>query len=187
MTEPCELDLGSLVDGRPGLTPHEGGCHAECAVVSLERNGHQALPHLRVTGLHANQCGLVGPIATDQMRRAHGDHLVAVERGACGIALLLMERFEQLTILERSRIGTGFDYWLGPLHDNPSDVGDNFLRRSNRLEVSGIGTATGADIRRCVERKTSRLRKYPNPLTAFVVVVEFSGPEAQVIRHERGS
>lgn len=187
MAEPCNLNLSSLVSGRPGITPSEGGCQAECAVLALERNGHQAFPDLQVAGAHVGTCSLAGPRVNDQIRRTHGDVNQAIERGACGIAILLMERYERLTVVQRSRTGTGFDYWLGPLSDEETDPGDNFLLQSHRLEVSGIGTGSGGDIRRRADEKLNRLHQYANPLTAFVVVVEFSSPQAQVIRDERSS
>ena len=66
----------------------------------------------------------------------------ATEWGACGVAILVVNQVTGKVVIERSKKGTGFDYWLG---DN--DDGDSLpFANSARLEVSGILTGTKAQI-----------------------------------------
>jgi hypothetical protein len=80
-----------------------------------------------------------------------------------------------LTILERSRKGTGFDWWLG------ND--DNLFQKKARLEVSGI---LHGSTRRINSRVQARLRQTGQSddlaLTAYVVVVEFGTPRVKVVQ-----
>ena len=80
-----------------------------------------------------------------------------------------------MSVVERSRKGTGIDYWLG------DDVEQPYFQSKARLEVSGIGSGNAATIRRRVKEKRDQTR--PSDGThqpAHIVVVEFSGPIAHV-------
>jgi hypothetical protein len=80
-----------------------------------------------------------------------------------------------LTVLERSRKGTGFDWWLASQ--------DNLLQAAARLEVSGIMRGSAKRINgRLKERMAQTERSDPSGLTAYVAIVEFGGPTARVLR-----
>lgn len=68
------------------------------------------------------------------MQRCWNDQEYTTEQAAYGIALLLLSKLTEFTVVERSRKGTGFDYWLG----KPTDSSDLPFQKSMRLEVSGI-------------------------------------------------
>jgi hypothetical protein len=116
--------------------------------------------------------------ATPQSRRCHNDEQVATEFAAYGVAVLLVREFLGLQVIERSRKGTGFDYWMGP---EGSD--DPPFHMMHRLEVSGIRKGSDGDVRHRVQQKKSQATRVPSPLPAIVVVVEFSRPLAKV--HKR--
>jgi hypothetical protein len=178
------LDLNSLFAGRAGLTPSEGGHLAECAVVCYNRSGHSALPVLDVSGRMERRFNLSGPTATNRMRRTYGDVQEATEYGACGIAALVVEACEGLTILERApKDGGGFDYFLAPLPDASEFDNDNFFAEATAaLEVSGLLQGTVVDVQYRLHEKMRRLQGGTNMLPTFVVVVSFS---ASVARLER--
>jgi hypothetical protein len=81
-------------------------------------------------------------------------------------------------VVERSRKGTGFDYWLGEE--------DGLLFQGKiRLEVSGILIGGGSAVSSRIKQKTHQVRREPN-LPAFVAVVEFGTPKARVVaKHDR--
>ncbi len=126
------------------------------------------------------------------MRRAYGDLQEATEYGASGLALLIVESCEGLTILSRSpKDGGGFDYYLTPVGFAPNSMEENFLGVATAwLEVSGIlgGTAEemqyrmNARIRRLEQaaREFSKARTLP----AWIVVVEFSVPGVRMENYE---
>ena len=72
---------------------------------------------------------------TEQMLRCWNDEEFTTEQAAYGIAFLIVRELTDLTVIERSRKGTGFDYWLGTTTD--VDEGQPFKNKV-RLEVSGI-------------------------------------------------
>ena len=100
-------------------------------------------------------------------------HAEATEKGACGIAILLVQALTGLVAVEQARIGTGFDYYLG---NEPLDF-------RARLEVSGIRSGSRSQIearRRQKQAQTRRSDESMGDLPAYSVVVEFSQPVAAV-------
>ncbi len=79
-----------------------------------------------------------------------------------------------LTVIERSRKGTGFDYWLGTQGSTATLPFD----RMARLEVSGIRSkGNRSQINARVKQKTEQTRASDaQGLPAYIIVVEFSRP-----------
>jgi hypothetical protein len=98
--------------------------------------------------------------------------------GAEGVAILLIRRETGYVAIERAAIGTHIDRWLGHESDAP------YFQRKARLEVSGILRGSDGDVRRRVREKMDRLALTGDRLPAYVVVVEFSGPLAEVVSDE---
>lgn len=187
------LDLNALHNqDRPGLTRNMGGFLSECAAVCLDYNGHIFPAVLRLTGSRTMQWRLAGPAVTNQMRRAYGDLQEATEYGASGIALLIVESCEGLTILSRSpKDGGGFDYYLTPVEQSPNTTEENFLGVATaRLEVSGILGGTSEDMQYRVNTRIRRLEQAAGEISearilpAWIVVVEFSAPGARMENYE---
>jgi hypothetical protein len=100
-------------------------------------------------------------------RRTHNDLPAAAEQGAYGIAFLLAEQLTEFKVIERSRKGTGFDYWLG--------TGGELFQKAARMEVSGIVNDQDA-VQARVEAKLKQTARKTSRLPAFVAVVEFGKP-----------
>ncbi len=168
------LDLNDLRDGLPALTSSLGGAFAEAGAVCLESEGHELGVAIVVSGDFDERFQLYWPSVDDQARKCHNDPQEATERGACGIAILLIRTLTEFTVVERSFKSTGIDYWLG--HE------DDALPFQNkaRLEVSGIRNGASQVVERRVRQKLLQTAPSDGPLPAFIVVVEFSNPLSKV-------
>jgi hypothetical protein len=107
---------------------------AEAAAVCLEERKHRSGATFHLTGLKAERFLMEWGPVDDQARRSHNDLQEATERGAYGIAILIVCDVTGMVVVERSKKGPGFDYWLG---DEDED-GEELFERKARLEVSGI-------------------------------------------------
>ena len=101
----------------------------------------------------------------------------ATELGAYGVAILLVERATNLTVFERSRKGTGFDYWLAP-----KGTSAPLFQDKSRLEVSGVLDGSHAEVKARMREKLAQLHRGGVELPGFGIVVHFSAPETQVGR-----
>ncbi len=110
----------------------------------------------------------------DQQRRTYADMQEATELGACGVAILVVREATAKVVVERSKKGTGFDYWLG---DNADDDGPLFGGKT-RLEVSGILTGTQSQIDSRMKQKKGQIAPSDHVAPGFVAVVEFGTPIA---------
>lgn len=172
------LSLGDLSSGRPGLTPAYGTVLAEAASVCLASQSHQPGVILRVTGHYSENIPVHWPIEAKAALRAYADPEEATELAACGVAILLIEDLEQLTVMERARKGTGFDYWLGT-----QESSSWLFQGSSRLEVSGIRNGDDTKIKQRVRAKTKQINRSNNkPLPGYVIVVEFGAPRSEVVK-----
>lgn len=78
-------------------------------------------------------------------------------------------------VVERSKKGTGFDYWLGDKdYDGLPFVG------ISRLEVSGILSGTKNQIESRIKEKKGQMTPTDHLAPGFVAVVEFGTPIACV-------
>lgn len=186
MTQPAQntiytVDLDSLRRGLPGVTKALGEVHAEACMVCFDDQKHASGVELQLEGsLGGNVLKISWAFGvTDQMRRAHNDEQVATEYAAYGIAFLVVLNFTQYTIIEKSRKGTGFDYWAG------SEPEGDWLpfERAARLEVSGIRRAgSDGEVSRRVRTKVAQTSPTDNQgLPAYIVVVEFGKPLSHVV------
>lgn len=170
-----EIHLGSLKKGTPGITPEVGGSLAQAAAVCLEKQKHTSGKEMRIDGDFKSMFMVFWEEVTQQMRLCWADFQDATEWGACGMAVLLVERLASLTVVERAYKGGGFDYWLG------ADDGSLFQRKK-RLEVSGILQGNEGDIRYRVGRKLRQTDRSRTELPAVVVVVEFGEPRSRIVQ-----
>ncbi len=105
--------------------------------------------------------------------RCWNDEEYTTEQAAYGVAFLLILQLTGLTVVERSRKGTGFDYWLG-VQDSTTTLP---FQRMARLEVSGIRKGNRSQINVRVKQKTEQTRASDaQGLPAYIIVVEFSQP-----------
>ncbi|MDD9859041.1 MAG: hypothetical protein OXU40_01160 [Nitrospira sp.] len=171
------LDLNDLKSGAYGITAALGECYAQAASVCLEDQGHLSPTMMKVhadTGV--SHASIRWDAVDDQMRRSWNDRENATENGAYGIAILVVLKIKHLHVLEQSKKGTGFDYWLG----SPDDEDAKFETKA-RLEVSGIRKGSRALISGRVNQKLDQTKKSDGKHPAVVVVVEFGTPQTHVV------
>lgn len=168
------MNLAELCDGMPGLTKASGTMLAESAAVCLESQAHQPGVQLIMTGLKSDLLSLEWLAVDDQQRRCYRDMQEATERGAYGVAILVVRELTGRVVVERSKKGPGFDYWLG---DKDDDL--LFLGKA-RLEVSGILSGTAAQIAGRVKQKKEQMKPSAHLATGYVAVIEFGNPIAHV-------
>ncbi len=173
---PAPLALEDLAGGFPHVPPECGTVLVQSAVLCLEGQGHKSGAQLAVQGAFNTTFRLLWSVdVTDAMRRYWSDPDEAAEQGAYAVALLTLRALTGLTVLERSRKGTGFDWWLA--------AADNLFQAAARLEVSGIMRGSARRVNaRLKERTTQTERSDPSGLTAFIAVIEFGRPLAKVVR-----
>lgn len=168
------LALSDLKSGIWSLTQHFGGTLGEACSVCLEDQGHTNGAEMNVDGDYSEVYELHFIDVDEGMKKCYADIEDATELGACAIAILLIRDLTPYTSCERSRKGTGFDYWVG-------DGSGLLFNKKARLEVSGIRSGSATDIRSRVNQKLRQTdRSDGSLLPAVIVVVEFSAPRSQV-------
>lgn len=170
------LDLNELGDGLPAIRPNFGMAMAEAAGVCLESQGHAQLTPLSIQGYTVNQLRVSWPQPTEQTLRTWNDPEEATEYGSTAVAVLIARQELGYLAIECSPKGTGIDYWLG----EDSDVLS--FEHKARLEISGIRRGSDAQVRARVRQKLQQTSPSDGTLPAFVIVVEFSAPAAEVQR-----
>ena len=169
-----KINLLALAEGMPGLTEAWGTMLAEAAAVCLEDRGHQIGIALHLTGLKTDKYPLEWKSADEQARRCYNDLQVATELGAYGIAILMVKDITGKVVIERSKKGTGFDYWVSDQDD------DSLFSGKLRLEVSGILAGNRSVLQSRVREKKEQMKPSSGLGPGYVAVVEFGTPIACV-------
>jgi hypothetical protein len=146
-------------------------------VQAIDEQGHPPSVTLDLSGDFSGTYLLMYAEVTEQMRRCWNDREYATEQAAYGIALLIMQGLTNLTVVERSRRGTGFDYWLG----EATALGEQPFRKAARLEVSGIRSGSEQQIRARATLKMKQVCSVNAPVPAYVAIIEFSRPLAWIV------
>lgn len=168
------IHLLKLVEGVPALSPSHLECLAEAACVELGKHKHTAPVELQVRGGNRKVYNLHGFAVTEAMRRTYADPGECTEFGACGIAILLLLKETKYTVIERSYVGTGYDYRLG-------QQGSLLFQQTARLEISGIHTGTVQEVSRRTKKKIKQTSVSDDTkIPAVIMVVEFSLPMVEV-------
>jgi hypothetical protein len=170
------LALDGLVYGFPHIPSEGGAMMAQAAVVCLDHEAHTSGVHLKVEGTSTVTFSLSwSEDVTEAKRRFWNDLEDATQQGAYAVAILLIRALTGYTVIERSRKGTGFDWWLGSE--------DNLFQGKARLEVSGILHGTARRINSRIKARTGQTKRSDDlALPAFVVVVEFGTPRSKVVQ-----
>ena len=174
-----QLVLTKLAEGLPGITPTVGAYLAEAGAIRFEDQNHRKGVELSVDGDFEAIYEVYWQDVTEQMLRSWRDHEYTTEHAACGVALLLICDLTEYTVISRSQKDTGFDYWIGTEEEDEGELPS--FENKVRLEVSGIRRGNRRDILARVNQKLRRLDKFPNPLPAYIIVVEFSAPVSRIV------
>jgi hypothetical protein len=175
MAEWPVLDLRRLAEGLPGITPAYGAAMAEAGAVVLKQSGHAPGVAMAVDGGFRRTYSVAFDAVGAEAERAWADEPYATEQGAYGVACLLACDLTPHTVIERSRKGTGFDYWLGA-----RSADDGIFQRKARLEVSGMRRGSVGGLASRVRAKADQTMRSDGPIPAYVIVVEFGTPRARV-------
>lgn len=149
---------------------------AEAAAFCLAHNAHQSGARIAVNGSRTANPAVRWAEVTEPMKRTYADWPVATEHGAYALAMLLIPRLTDYEVVERSKKGPGFDFWLN--HKGKRSV---LFQHCARLEVSGILQDDEAEVRRRVKKKMEQLTPSDGRLPGWVVVVEFSAPRSVMV------
>lgn len=169
------LNLMALAEGSmPGLSGAYGTQLAQAAAVCLENREHKSGVTFHLAGVKTAQFPMEWPPVNGQARRSHNDLQEATERGAYGIAILIVCDLTGKVVVERSAKGLGFDYWLGDEDDDELFVG------KVRLEVSGILSGSFSQAQTRVRQKREQMKPSAHLAPGYVAVVEFGTPIAWV-------
>jgi len=117
---------------------------------------------------------------SERIRRAFGEARNAAERAGEGIAILTILARTDYTVIERARIGDGFDFWL-----SRSDDDDEFLFQYEAgLEAKGLSYAQyPSQIAGAVNDGIGQIKKSDNAdLPAWVLATEFSRPVIYMVQ-----
>lgn len=172
------LDLNRLAKAYiPAITEAQGAMLAQAAGVCLESQGHVQNVTLTVVGGNRIDYTLTWlSISKDDADNAWNDEEYATEHGAVGIAILLIREETEYEVIQSSRRGTGFDYWLGQADERP-------FQRKARMEVSGIRQGDASSRRRRVQEKLAQMSPSDDMnLPGYAVVVEFGQPAAEIAK-----
>lgn len=174
------IRLDDLAAGMPGITPRIGAVFAEAAVLCFEEHSHSSGVPMPVDGDLVREISVAWSALADpeQAKRAWADRQVTTEHGACCVAALLIAQLMDLVVVERSRKGTGFDYWLG------KSAGDaQLFQKRARLEVSGIAKGTEPLLMARIRQKVNQTKVSDGVrLPAVIAVVEFGEPRSRLKR-----
>lgn len=151
---------------------------AEACAVCLTDQGHSPGVEIKVQGDFSTIFKLYWQEVTDQMLRCWNDREYTTEQATYGIAFLIIQELTDYRIIQRSRKGTGFDYWLG----KKSESTELPFKKAVRLEVSGIRQGDDSRVRSRVKLKAEQVGSSDKALPAYIVVVEFSKPLAFIVR-----
>lgn len=86
-----------------------------------------------------------------------------------------MRELSGLGVVERSKKGTGFDYWLGQKDQRP-------FQNKARLEVTGTLESSASQVEYKAKKKLKQTDRSDGEFPAYVVVVEYSIPLSKVVK-----
>lgn len=169
-----------IQQGMPGLSPVAAAHLYETFEVCMHLCGHEERVPLRMEGTCGEEIMLHWHDGFDtQKERTHADLTYATEHGAVCLSIMLVVRLTSYTIVERSRKGTGIDYWLG-------EKDSLLFQRKARLEVSGILNGDEHALRRRHREKVEQIENSDGTmLSAYLSVVEFGTPMALFTKRDK--
>ena len=167
------FDLATLSGGMPGLTQAAGTFLSEAASICLEDQSHLSGVALLVDGAQTAMGPLTWLPTSVQHKRTYNDLDEATEYGACAVAMVIIKRLMGKVVVERSKKGKGFDYWLGSSDD------DNLFQDRTRLEVSGIRRGSESIINTRLRVKEAQIKRGTG--AALIAIVEFSRPRTRLV------
>ncbi len=172
------IKLNDIKKEVPGLTKSWGETRLEATLICLDYHQHKSPVNLKVEGQNKIDFMLNWKNKiTLKMRNTWKDLQEVTEKGAEGIAVLLVSYLTNYKIVQRSAKGSGIDYWLSEK--------DSILpfQNSARLEISGLLYKNDSDYRRRIRKKKKQTEQSDNTnIPAYIAVIEFQSPKATLIK-----
>ena len=168
-----EIDVSLIKEGLPGISSVAAQQLYEAFEVCMHSSSHPEDLLLEMGGDVQDAIALHWQDGyNEQKARTYADMQYTTEHGAICLSVMLTTTLTPYTIIERSRKGTGFDYWLG-------DKGSFLFQRKARLEVSGILQGDDTMIKSRHAAKVEQTSKSDElQLPAYISVIEFGIPKA---------
>lgn len=167
------IDITDIRKGLPGISSVAATQLYEAFEVCMHESGHQETVTLKMAGLTDEDITICWEDHVDeQIARTYADMAYTTEHGAVCLSVMLTTALTPHTIIERSRKGTGIDYWLG-------DKDSLLFQKKARLEISGILKGDDALMKSRHHAKTRQADKSDgHNIPAYISVIEFSRPKA---------
>lgn len=168
------INLSDIALGMPGISPVVGADLMENCATMLHRCGHATPTQMGLSGMTNESVTIYWEDnIDDQIERSHADTIENTELSAVCLSVLITRLLTEYTIVSRSRIGTGFDYWLGKKEDP-------LFTPLARLEISGIEkeTQTNTMDSRYKQKKKQVAVSDGTGLPAYISIIEFGTPKA---------
>ena len=163
-----KLQLDSLHERHPGLTPTLSGSYFEAASVCLSRH-HTSPTELQVGRNDSETLRLVEFQVPDaRMLNAWANDIDTTESGAYGVCLAAVEVEERLVAVRRAETLTGADWYVAPIGARADDLEGCF-----RLEVSGVDSGGQAVVDARLRQKVEQTRRGASNRPAIASVVGF--------------
>lgn len=172
------VNLNEIKKEVPDLTKSWGQEKFDATLICLDHNKHKSPVTLKVEGQDRIDFILNWKNRiTLRIRNTWKDLQEVTEKGAEGIAVLLVAHLTQYKIIQRSAKGTGIDYWMSEK--------DSILpfQNSARLEISGLLNKNDSDFRQRIKQKKKQTEQSDNTnIPAYIAVVEFESPKATLVK-----
>ena len=186
MTEPVELNLDNLnAEEIPALTASLAIHMQEAVVMCMQPHDHKSAVLCAVRNLDAelDTVRIIWETSySEQIRRAFGHPRNAAEKAGEAMAILTVVALTDYTVVERARIGSGFDFWL-----NLKDDDDDYLfQQTMGLECKGLSEARyPSEIAAAVRQGIKQIEESTSAnLPALVVATDFSRPVIYMVPYE---
>jgi hypothetical protein len=171
-----QISLARFAAGTARLSPEYCGIVAAAWASKLKQHGHGRPATLLIEGAYNETISVKWEDPDPRTELSLGEKAIEFA-GEC-IGILLSEKLTEFNVVERSWIGTGFDFWLGMKKDP-------LFQRKARLEISALDHGGNADIDGRVKKKQAQVDKgsHSTSGSALIVVSQLQRPVAKVVRH----
>ena len=183
MSSAIVLNLNHLTTDIPALTGSYAGYIREAIVMCFNHHAHDSGVFCVIRDFDAMLATARIVWSTEysgRIGRAFGALAKAAELAGEGIAFLTILNLTEYTIIERSHVGSGVDFWLGYKDEATASI----FRRAARLEVKGRTELPSAGaIRQVARQAVEQTRQSDHTrLPAYIIVSEFSRPIVYMVQ-----
>lgn len=133
----CAYDFNLCKETVPtGMAENYLGYILGAAKYCLDRSGHSSGVVSDVKGCFSGEIHFFWESISQKERNTYRDPGKATEKGAEGVAFVVIDKFTEYKISAQSYVRTGFDFYLVPksCNDDLDELSGEYLK----LEVSGI-------------------------------------------------